>query len=105
MVGENVTPLKLQKQTLVLESDLNRLTLQAELHDLRSACTWPSLIKGPGREIAPWALALAPLVGVVVALGFRRTARLVAAASVMRAARDMIQTGRALAARPHARTL
>ena len=95
-----MTPLKLQKRTLVLESDLNRLSLQAELQHLRSARTWTSLIKLRGREMAPWALALTPLAGVAIALGVRRTARLVRSTTrVIRATRGMMQTGRALAAR------
>ena len=100
MLGKTMTPLKLQKRTLVLESDLNRLTLQAELRHLHSARTWTSFIKHHGRGIAPWALAVAPLAGVVVALGARRTARLVGSATrVIRTTRNMFRTGRALTAR------
>lgn len=86
-----MTPLKLQRQALALESDLNRLALRAEFQQLRDARTWAGFMKRSGRELAPWALALAPLFGVVAALGLRRTVRLFgSAARVIGAARKGI---------------
>jgi len=100
-----MTPLKLQKQALVLESDLNRLALHAELRQLRAVRTWANFLKHSGREMAPWALVLAPVGGVVVALGPRRTVRLVGlVTTVIRAVRGMIKSGCSLVARPDART-
>jgi hypothetical protein len=99
-----MTALKLQKQSLLLESDLNRLAVRADLQYLRSAGTWVGFLQRAEREIAPWGLVLAPLGGVVAALGLRRTVRLFGSvARVLRAARPMIHTGRGLAARPSSR--
>jgi hypothetical protein len=100
-----MTALKLQKRTLLLESDLNRLTLRAELQHLRAPRTWTGFLQHPGRQAAPWAFVVAPLVGVVLALGIRRTARPFGSAiRIVKAARLMIQTGRALAASPNSQT-
>jgi len=66
-----MTALQLHKKTLVLESDLNRLALRAECERLREA---GSLIKDVRRQITPWALVLAPLAGVALALRLRRPA-------------------------------
>ncbi len=86
-----MTPLKLQRQTLALESDLNRLALRAELRQLRDARICAGFMKRSGRELAPWALVLAPLFGVVAAVGVRRTVRLVGSvARAIRAARKGI---------------
>jgi len=86
-----MTLLKLQRQTLALESDLNRLALQAEFRQLRDARTWAGFMKRGGRELAPWAFALVPLFGVVAALGLRRAGRLFGSvARVINAARKGI---------------
>ena len=42
---QNMTALQLRKKTLVLESELNRLALQAECERLREATGWLSWIK------------------------------------------------------------
>jgi hypothetical protein len=57
----------------LLESDLNRLTLYAECEHLREAASWVGRIKDAQRKLSPWALVLAPLAGVALALGLRRS--------------------------------
>jgi hypothetical protein len=68
-----MTELQLRKQTLLLESDLNRLTLHAECGRLRDAVSWVGRLKDAQRQVAPWALLLAPLAGVALVLGLRRS--------------------------------
>ena len=68
-----MTTLQLRKRTLLLESDLNRLTLHAELEHLQEAANLTERLKDARRQIAPWALVLAPLAGVALALGLRRS--------------------------------
>lgn len=67
-----MTALQLRKQTLLLESDLNRLTLEAHCAHLRKAGTWAGGAREMRRHVAPWALVMAPLVGLTLALGLRR---------------------------------
>jgi hypothetical protein len=86
-----MTAFKLHKRTLLVESDLNRLALRAEVQHLRAARKWMGFIQHPGRKLAPWALLLAPLAGVVLGLGIRRTARLFGSAvRVIKATRALI---------------
>ena len=56
---------ELRKKTLLLESDLNRLTLHAECAQLRKVASHST--------VARWALALAPLAGLAFALGLCRS--------------------------------
>jgi hypothetical protein len=71
---QDVTSLQLRKKALVLESSLNRIALRAECERLREAADGVSRIMDTGRHIAPWALVLAPLAGVALALRLRRSA-------------------------------
>ncbi|MCU0784204.1 MAG: hypothetical protein MUF81_09205 [Verrucomicrobia bacterium] len=68
-----MTALQLRKQTLLLESDLNRLTLHVECAQLREATNWMGQIRGAQKRIPSWALAVAPLAGVALVLGLRRS--------------------------------
>ncbi len=68
-----MTALQLRKKTLLLESDLNRLTLHAECAHLREAVGWLGRMRDARHQIAPWALVLAPLAGVALMLGLRRS--------------------------------
>ena len=70
---QEMTALQLHKQTLLLESELNRLTWHAGCEQLREAANWGGRLKDVQRQLAPWALVLAPLAGVVLAFGFRRS--------------------------------
>jgi hypothetical protein len=70
---QEMTVLQLRKQTLLLESGLNRLTLHVECEHLREAANWVDCIKDAQRQMSPWALVLAPLAGVALALGLRRS--------------------------------
>ena len=65
-------PLALRKQALILESDLNRLSLQTELRTLRSATTWASEATAAGRRLGPWLLLLAPVAGLLAIRRLRR---------------------------------
>ena len=67
---QGLTALQLRKQALLLESDLNRLTLRAECKRLLTAAGWVQELR---RQIKPWALVLAPLAGVALVLGLRRS--------------------------------
>ena len=58
--------LELRKETLLLESDLNRLTLHAELERLGAAAHEFK------QRITPWALMLAPVAGLTIARRWRR---------------------------------
>ncbi len=66
-----MTALQLRRRTLLLESDLNRLTLHAECEHLHKAVGWLGRMRDARRHIAPWALVLAPLAGVALMLGLR----------------------------------
>ena len=69
---EALDKLAAHKQALLVESSLNRLTLQAELQNLRSATAWVREIAGGAEERAPWLLFLAPLAGFLLARVSRR---------------------------------
>jgi hypothetical protein len=95
-----MTPLKLRKQALTLESDLNRLALRAGFQGLRDTRTWAGSMKRGRGAIARWGLVLAPLFAVVTAVGLRRTSRLFGlAVRVLGAVRDAIGNGRPNAVR------
>ncbi len=66
--------LALEKQTLVAESGLNRLAVQAELQNLRSAVAWVNEATRWPRKLGPLLTLLAPLVGFLLARGSRRPA-------------------------------
>ena len=68
--GKELKRLNLHKEMLVLESGLNRLKLQAEVHHLRSAIGG---IRSASRKRAPLLLVLAPLAGFLLARGVRRS--------------------------------
>ena len=73
MVGRApLDPLQLRKQALILESGLNRLTLRAEVQNLRSATAWASDATQTCRTLAPWLLLLAPAAGFLAIRGLRR---------------------------------
>jgi hypothetical protein len=73
MLGrKELANLDLQKQALLLESGLNRVTFQAEVHSLRSATAWVSDVTSASRELAPLLIVLAPLAGFLLARGSRR---------------------------------
>ena len=67
-----MTALELRKKALLLESDLNRLRLGAELQQLREAADITQHIRLLPHRLGPWAKALVPLAGLVAALGLRR---------------------------------
>jgi hypothetical protein len=71
MLGrKELADLELQKQALLLESGLNRVTLQAEFQSLRSAGAW---VTGASRELAPLMAVLAPLAGFLLVRKSRRS--------------------------------
>ena len=70
MLGrKELASLETQKQVLLLESGLNRLTLQAEFRSLRSATAWVSDVASASRELAPFLMVLAPIAGFLFARG------------------------------------
>ena len=68
-----VTELQLRKKALLLESHLNRQALRAECARLSGAMDWVGRIREMGQKIGPWAVVLAPLAGLAMALGLRRS--------------------------------
>lgn len=68
-----LSPLALRKQALILESDLNRLALRAELGELRAATAWVGEAAQTGRKFAPWLLLLAPVAGFLLVRNLRRS--------------------------------
>jgi hypothetical protein len=75
MVGRKaLEQYRLQKQVLILESNLNRLALRSAWNDLRSATAWMHEAAGIGRKVSPWLFLLAPVAGFFAsrALGKRR---------------------------------
>jgi hypothetical protein len=60
--------LQLRKKTLILESDLNRLTLRSELHDL---CVVGGRFRPPLLKLK-WFLPLAPVAGYLAIRLLRR---------------------------------
>jgi hypothetical protein len=73
MAGKQITELQLRKKALLLESNLNRLRLRAEIAQLHEATEWVKNLHGLRQRLRPWAVALAPLAGVAAALGLRRS--------------------------------
>jgi hypothetical protein len=69
---QKLTELQLRKQALLLESDLNRLALYVECERLSKVGSWAGRIADVRKILGPWALLLAPLAGVALALGLRR---------------------------------
>jgi hypothetical protein len=65
--------LNVQKQALLLESGLNRAALQADLRNLRSVNAWVSGAARASRQFTPLLLLLAPVAGLLLGRGFRRT--------------------------------
>ena len=75
MVGRKaLEQYRLQKQVLILESDLQRLALRTEWDNLRSATAWMNEAAGIGRKVSPWLFMLAPVAGFFASrvLGHRR---------------------------------
>jgi hypothetical protein len=73
---EELTELNVRKQALLLESDLNRLTLQLQCEHLRQTRNWLTSIGGGPRKLGFWVVTLAPLAGLAMTLGMRRSRRL-----------------------------
>ena len=74
MAGKKMTALELRKKALLLESDLNRLRLRAELQQLREATDLTQQLKHLPQRFGLWGKALVPLAGIVAAFGLRRAA-------------------------------
>lgn len=69
MLGtKRLSEFELRKQALLLESNLNRLALRVEFQHLCRAGAWMDRLGGVRSVIKPWALPLAPLAGIAVAL-------------------------------------
>lgn len=64
--------LRLQKQSLILESSVNRHALQSEFQELRSAAAWMSPAAHVPRPVLLLLGVLAPLAGFFLSRGVRR---------------------------------
>lgn len=71
MFGKQMIALQTRKKALLLESDLNRLRLLAEVNNLREFGGFAKKMKHLGR-FGRWGWAVAPLVGVIVSFGVGR---------------------------------
>lgn len=69
---EAIAELQLRKRTLVIESELNRLTLLTEWQRVRAATDWISQAGQLVRKANPWLVVLAPLLGVLTARKLQR---------------------------------
>jgi hypothetical protein len=68
---EELEKLAVEKQALLVESSLNRLALQAEFQNLRSASGWMKAAAGGAGRFTPLLLLLAPVAGFLLARGAR----------------------------------
>ncbi len=68
-----MTALQLRKKALLLESDLNRLTLHVECARLGTLAGWLGCVSEAPHRLTPWLWVVAPLAGMAVALGLRRS--------------------------------
>jgi len=69
-----MTALELRKKGLILESDLNRLRLRAELEQLREVASPAAWLREAGHKAEPWVWRLVPLAGMLLARVLRRRA-------------------------------
>jgi hypothetical protein len=69
---QELEKIRLHKQTLVLESSLNRHALRTELQDLRRATAWISNATHAPQRFAPLLVVLAPLAGFLAVRSLRR---------------------------------
>jgi hypothetical protein len=65
--------LNLQKQGLLLESDLNRLAFQADFRTLRSATAWVGQVTQASRGLSPLLFLLAPVAGFLLVRSSRQS--------------------------------
>ncbi len=65
-----MTALQLRKKALLLESDLNRLRLRADIEQLHEATSIAGNLKHLGERIGPWVKTIAPLAGLAAAFSF-----------------------------------
>jgi hypothetical protein len=72
MAGKEMTALQLRKKALLLESDLNRLRLRADIEQLHEATDITRNLRNLGERIGPWIKTLAPLAGIMAAFSLRR---------------------------------
>jgi hypothetical protein len=68
MFGNQMMALEERKKALLLESDLNRLRLLAEVNNLREAANISKYIT----RLSVWGTVLAPLASLIVSLGAGR---------------------------------
>ncbi len=77
MLGsKEMRALQLRKRALLLESELNRLTLSTQFQNLPRWPGWTESLVNARRVAGPWLRVLAPVGGVVLALGICRASRL-----------------------------
>ena len=69
--------LQFRKKALIIESDLNRLALEAECRSLRSAAAWGESTVEVYRKVRPWLLLLAPVTGLLLARMLRKPGSMV----------------------------
>jgi len=97
--SEELKTLQLRKQALLLESELNRLTLSVECQRLPRVGIWADRITNVSHAAGPWVRALAPVAGIALALGICRASKvLVCFSKVAAFLPPMIRIWRAVAA-------
>src|SRR5947207_15293294 len=69
--GKELKALELRRRELVARSTINRLLIQAELHNVKIALRPAERIVSSIRALRPWLPVLAPLAGIFAARSFR----------------------------------
>lgn len=69
MFGKQIIALQTRKQALLLESDLNRLRVRAELNNLKEGISFGKSL----RRFGSWTSFLGPVASVIVTLVLKRT--------------------------------
>lgn len=74
MVGRTAREqLRLRKQALILESEVNRRLLESEWQQLRATTSWMGEAKRLGQKARPWWPVLASAAGFLAVRGFKKS--------------------------------
>ena len=68
---KELTALRLRKQALLLESQMNRLALCLEYQQWRAAGGLAGRARETWHQFRPWAVLLAPVAGLLLVVGLR----------------------------------
>jgi len=81
MLGrKEMKELALRRQELVIQSQLNRLALRAELQNVETALEPARRLIASAEAVRPWMMLLAPLAGIVASRGLHSTGGIISKA-------------------------